>query len=322
VSLWNNAARRLFASHTINRLEDLKVFGPDLSARISSIQPGDRILVGMDADNMRQTLTLSASEILTSGQTERLISLQNIQNELDGMQLQAWQDLVRVLTHEIMNSVTPVSSLAKTASVLVQDVREKIEPGSELVDELNDIKDAVDTVARRSDGLMGFVESYQRLMRLPEPDRSRFRIAELFADVARIATVDWLSLDIALEQHTDPAQLDVHADRQMLEQVLINLLKNAEQALANQAGGRVILSAALNPRGQVTIEVADNGPGIPDEIAARMFVPFYTTRSDGSGVGLALSRQVMNAHGGTISYIEGGNAFLAQSTGARFTLAF
>jgi signal transduction histidine kinase len=108
----------------------------------------------------------------------------------------------------------------------------------------------------------------------------------------------------------------------MLEQVLINLLKNAEQALANQAGGRVILSAALNPRGQVTIEVADNGPGIPDEIAARMFVPFYTTRSDGSGVGLALSRQVMNAHGGTISYIEGGNAFLAQSTGARFTLAF
>jgi len=315
VTLWNNAARRLFGSVQISSLSNLEVFGADLTRTLREIKPGDRTLVRTELSSFPQSLTVSASEIVTSSSTERLISLQNIQTELDTTQLTAWQDLVRVLTHEIMNSITPVSSLAKTASDLVQDVSHKVDGQRELVDELKDVKDAVDTVARRSDGLMGFVSSYRRLMRLPEPDRTRFRVADLLDDAARIAAINWPERAISLVRSTQPSELDVHADRQMLEQVLINLLQNAEHALS-ESGGTVTLSARLNPHGHVSIEVMDNGPGIPDDVAARMFVPFYTTRKDGSGVGLALSRQIMNAHGGTISFSN------APEGGARFTLSF
>lgn len=322
VTLWNNAARRLFGTHPVNRLSDLQAFGPDLAARISSLQPGERALASMRLDHLSQSLALSASEIVTGGSTERLISLQNIQTELDGMQLQSWQDLVRVLTHEIMNSITPVSSLAKTASDLVNDVTIRMAEQTELVAALTDVRAAVDTVARRSDGLMAFVESYQRLMRLPEPDRTVFPIADLFEDVARIVTVDWPGAGISLQHSVEPAALKVRADRRMLEQVLINLLQNAEHAVLGNAQGSVTLKAGLNRRGQTIIEITDNGPGVADDVAARMFVPFYTTRKAGSGVGLALSRQIMNAHGGTISFSNVADADSGTSTGARFTLAF
>ena len=238
------------------------------------------------------------------------------------MQLEAWQDLVRVLTHEIMNSITPVSSLAKTASDMVNDVSIRMAGRAELVAELTDVKAAVDTVARRSDGLMAFVESYQRLMRLPEPVLIQFPVTELFEDVARVAAVDWPAAGISLQHSVDPAALSIRADRRLLEQVLINLLQNAEHALHGRPRGVVTLKARLNRRGQVTIEVTDNGPGVTEEVAARMFVPFYTTRRSGSGVGLALSRQIMNAHGGTISFSNVADPQSGQPTGARFTLAF
>jgi nitrogen fixation/metabolism regulation signal transduction histidine kinase len=242
--------------------------------------------------------------------------LQDIQSELDGMQLSAWQDLVRVLTHEIMNSITPVASLAKTAVDLLDDVTLQVADKTEIVDELRDVKDAVSTVARRSDGLMNFVSSYRQLTHLPTPQLTRVQLNELFADVTRIATLDWLDKGLALFVDIEPGELDIQADRQMVEQVLINLLQNCEHALTGQELGRVTLSARLNKRGHVTIEVSDNGPGVPEEIIGRIFVPFFTTRREGSGVGLALSRQVMIAHGGTILFANNDQG------GACFTLVF
>jgi two-component system nitrogen regulation sensor histidine kinase NtrY len=315
ITLWNNAARRLFGATPIARLSDLEPFGAELPAVLATLQPGERSLARIDLDGLPQSFTVSVSEIATASRSERLISLQNISTELDSTQLRAWQDLVRVLTHEIMNSITPVSSLAKTASDLVEDVGRQVTAHPELVQELDDVKDAVDTVARRSNGLMSFVSSYQRLTRLPKPERSRFRIRDLFDDAARIVTVDWPEANITLDTKLEPAELVIRADREMLEQVLINLLQNAEHALAD-TGGTVTLSARLSPRGRIIIEVGDDGPGISDEVAARMFVPFFTTRKDGSGVGLALSRQIMNAHDGTISFSRNAGG------GARFTLAF
>lgn len=316
ITLWNNSARRLFGLTRVTRLSDLEQFGSDFLKQIRSIHAGESILVTFQVDDMEQRLTISASEITIASNTERLISLQNIQSELDGVQLNAWQDLVRVLTHEIMNSITPVASLAKTAVDLVDDVTLKVAHETEIVEELRDIKDAVNTVARRSDGLMNFVSSYRQLTRLPAPEKKRFQLSDLFADVTRIATLDWLEKDLALITNIEPGELDVHADRQMIEQVLINMLQNCEYALQETEHGQVVLSARLNKRGHVTVEVSDNGPGIPQEIATRIFVPFYTTRREGSGVGLALSRQVMVVHGGTISFTNN------ESGGARFTLIF
>lgn len=315
VTLWNNSSRRLFGNIQASRVEDLDQFGEAFHHAVESIVPGKRTLAAFEIDGIDQQVTISASEIVVATATERLISVQNIQSELDGMQSTAWQDLVRVLTHEIMNSITPVSSLAKTAVDMVDDIKSDA-LDVESVQELQDVRKAVDAVARRSDGLLNFVASYQQLTRLPAPHQSRFQISDLFADVARMATIDWLDNGLALLTNVEPDSLDLVADKQMIEQVLINLLNNSEHALEDVAHGQVTLSARLNQRGHVTLEVSDNGPGIPPDVARNIFVPFYTTRSGGSGVGLALSRQIMLAHSGTISFTnrEGG--------GARFALVF
>lgn len=207
VSIWNNSARRLFGIAHVTRVSDLERFGADFFRQVLAIQPGERRLVSFQFDDMEQSVTMSASEISIVSNTERLISLQNIQTELDGMQLSAWQDLVRVLTHEIMNSITPVASLAKTAVDLLHDASKKISDKAEVVDELQDAVDAVNTVARRSDGLMNFVSSYRQLTRLQEPEKSRFLLRDLFSEVSRMTTVNWLEKNIRLLTNIDPEEL-------------------------------------------------------------------------------------------------------------------
>lgn len=320
ITLWNNPARRLFGSGRVTRLGDLLDYGDDFHERVLEAQPGERKLARFRIDGMERRLTVAASQIIVEGTPERLISLQDIQSELDGTQIEAWQDLVRVLTHEIMNSITPVASLAKTTVDLVEDAASKVADQPEVVHELADVKDAVDTVARRSDSLMSFVSSYRRLTQLPAPEKSSFRVAELFESVVRLAASDWEERGLNLRTAIDPESLEITADRGMLEQVLLNLLRNAEQALSDEANApllrEVTLSARLNRRGNVCLDIEDNGPGIADEIKNRVFVPFFTTRRSGSGVGLALSRQVMIAHGGSISVAD------AEPQGTRFTLTF
>lgn len=316
VVLWNNAARRLFGSQQLSRISDLDSFGLDFREQLESLKAGERRLVRFSADDMTLSLTVSASELTVGSKVERLISLMNIQTELDGMQLSAWQDLVRVLTHEIMNSITPVASLARTAVDLVDDARSRVQGQEDIVTELVDARDAVDTVARRSDGLMNFVSSYRELTKPLTPGKERFLIQDLFADLYRIVMQDWPTERVQFSVNVEPSTLDLVADRQLIEQVLINLLQNAEHALDKDPDGIVQLNAKLNPRGHVTISVTDNGPGIAAEIAPRVFVPFFTTRKEGSGVGLALSRQIMIAHGGTLTYHP------ARGGGAEFRLVF
>jgi signal transduction histidine kinase len=220
-----------------------------------------------------------------------------------------------------MNSITPVASLAKTAVDLVEDAASQVTDNPEVVEELADVKDAVNTVARRSDSLMQFVSSYRRLTRLPPPQKSLTKLQEVFDQVSTVATQDWEEKSITLHSHIEPSELDVTADRDMIEQMLINLLQNAAQALEahpskDSAGAEVWLSAHINRRGRVVIEVADNGPGIPAELAQKIFVPFFTTKREGSGVGLALTRQIMIAHGGAVSLSD------REGGGAKFSLTF
>lgn len=316
VTVWNNAARRLFGSVPTTHLDDLAQFGQAFQRDVAQVEAGERRLVLFEADDVEQRLMLAATKIIIGGKPEKLISLQNIQSELDAAQLQAWQDLVRVLTHEIMNSITPVASLAKTAVDLVDDASSKVAENAEVVAELEDVKDAVNTVARRSDRLNQFVSSYRRLTRLPPPNRELIRLGDLFAEMDSLVAQDWADKGVRLETSIDPVELDVSADREMIEQVLINMLRNAGEAMAGQDGATVWLAARLNKRGGVTIEVSDNGPGVPEDIAKRIFVPFFTTKREGSGVGLALTRQVMIAHGGSVTLAE------RDGGGAKFSLSF
>jgi nitrogen fixation/metabolism regulation signal transduction histidine kinase len=320
VTLWNNSARRLFGTHAITKIEDLAQFDNEFPQKLQSMLAGERTLVNINIDDMEHRLIISATEIVTATHRETLLSLQDIQSELAVAQLQAWQDLVSVLTHEIMNSITPVASLAKTAVDLVQDVQKKTQNLPDISDEVNeeldDVLGAVQTVARRSDSLMQFVTSYRRLTRLPSPSKKMVSIEKLFEHVNVLTTQNWNAKGIDLTTSIIPTELDVNVDVEMIEQVLINLLQNAEQALSQINSPQVTMKAFLNLRGRVVIEVSDNGNGFEQENVTQIFVPFFTTKKEGSGVGLALTRQVMIAHGGIVTAKNNSQG------GATFSLTF
>jgi nitrogen fixation/metabolism regulation signal transduction histidine kinase len=316
ITLQNNSARRLFGASHVARLGDLRKFGSSFHDAVAQAVPGNRELVSFSVDGVDYKLTLATTENIIAGESNRLVSLQDIQSELDTTQAEAWQDLVRVLTHEIMNSITPVTSLAATAADVVEDVLAKTDTDSPVYEDLQDLRDAVQTVARRSDSLMQFVESYRQITRLAPPEKKRIRISEIFASVRLLAAAEWPESDRIIAQQVEPPGLDVHADRDLLEPVLLNILRNAWQVTADLEHPRIELSGRLNRRGNVAIEITDNGPGVPEDLARKIFVPFFTTKKNGSGVGLALARQVMTAHGGFIRVGEN------EGGGARFTLTF
>jgi nitrogen fixation/metabolism regulation signal transduction histidine kinase len=297
-------------------LRDLRKFGFSFAEAIDNAVPGERQLVKFTVEGIEYHLTMAATEIIVGPRIERLISLQDIQSELDATQAEAWEDLVRVLTHEIMNSITPVTSLAQTAADVVEEVIGKVSRGEPAAEDLDDLRDAVSTVARRSNSLTQFVDSYRQITRLAPPEKKRIPIAILFDEVMRLAAAECPQDNIEFESEVAPESLDVYADRDLLEPVLINLLRNAWQAVVAVDEPYVCLTARMNRRNNVVIEVADNGPGVTDDVANKVFVPFFTTKEGGSGVGLALARQVMIAHGGFIRL--GRNA----SGGATFSLTF
>ncbi len=320
ITLWNNSVRRLFGTHVITKIEDLAQFDSEFPTKLQSILVGERTLITIIIDDMEHRLIISATEIVTATHRETLLSLQDIQSELALAQLQAWQDLVSVLTHEIMNSITPVASLAKTAVDLVKDVQHKTKnlPNitEEVNEELDDILGAVQTVSRRSDGLMQFVSSYRRLTRLPSPNRQTISVEKLFTNVTSLITQVSKDKGADLITSVFPSDLDVNVDVDMIEQVLINLLQNAEQALCQSTSPQITMRASLNLRGHVVIEVSDNGKGIEQENIGQIFVPFFTTKKEGSGVGLALTRQVMIAHDGKVAVRNNNQG------GATFSLIF
>ena len=209
-----------------------------------------------------------------------------------------------------------MTSLAKTASSVVHDVIEKDREGEAIDEDLADLRDAVNTVARRSDSLTQFVDSYRQITRLAPPEKKRVNLADLFDTVLRHAEAECPRSTVEFSSNTQPRELDVYADRDLLEPVLINLQRNAWQACDNSDLGKVELRGRLNRRNNVVIEVSDNGPGVPDELAKKIFVPFFTTKASGSGVGLALARQVMIAHGGFIRVNSN------DAGGATFSLTF
>ena len=316
VQLLNNAARRLFGVAQPTKLVELKQFGNEFYEAIKNCKVGENRLTVMSVDGFETKITLGLATISSNIGTERLISIQDIDKELVSIQLTAWQDLVRVLTHEIMNSLTPVASLAQTTSDMAEDVHQKMDDAHPQKRDLHKISDAASTVARRAGNLMTFVTNYRELARLPVPKKRGVKLQDIFDHVVRIAEADAddNSRAVKILYSVVPDDLTLYADRDQIEQALINLLRNAKQALANKENGLIELIARFNPRGKIVIEVSDNGPGIAEQIINKIFVPYFTTKAEGSGIGLALVRQVINSHGGVIKAENLG------SGGAKFTL--
>ncbi|MCG8412828.1 MAG: ATP-binding protein [Pseudomonadales bacterium] len=316
VVLRNSAARRLFGSVAILHVDDLQQFGDEFYQQIISARTGDKRLVKFTAEGLESQLALCVAKVSSAGKAERLVSLQDIGTELESTKLKAWQDLSKVLTHEIMNSITPIASLSQTIVDLVDDTDKQLGENTSGKRSLEDIGEAAATVARRSRSLMQFVSNYRKLTKLPEPEKSTLSLQALFDHAIRTMDAAFDNRSVRIVSSVSPASLQIYADREMIEQTLINLIRNSMQALTHNEDGLVQISAFLTSRGKVAIEVTDNGPGIDIKLINKIFVPYFTTRPEGSGIGLALARQVMIAHNGSIS------ASNMETGGCKFVLAF
>jgi two-component system, NtrC family, nitrogen regulation sensor histidine kinase NtrY len=322
VGLINTAAKRLLSVNHLSELRALAPSNPELVEALRALKPGDRVVEKFAGFPDPVQLVIHATEVRLREQPFILVSLQNIQSELDEKEMDAWQKLIRVLTHEIMNSVTPISSLASTAAGLLDEGRAvgpagalaaTPDPGSELT---TDLRDALRTIEKRSRGLLHFVEAYRDMTLIPRPSISIVRIADLFGRVRTLMEPQLAGDGVAFEASVDPPTLELSADPELVEQVLINLVQNAGQALEGRPDGRIGLSARLDRRGRILIVVVDNGPGMSKAAQEKIFVPFYTTKEKGSGIGLSLSRQIMRLHDGAI------NCRSKEGEGSAFTLRF
>ncbi|MDB5440120.1 MAG: histidine kinase [Caulobacteraceae bacterium] len=276
-----------------------QVLGEEASARLAAMRPGGSEILRLADGSSRLA---SCSGFMAPGEApRRLIALQKLAGDLDAVQLKAWQDLVRVLSHELMNSLTAICSLAEAGADRLR--RSQAEPA--------DLSEVMEVIARRSGGLMDFVGRYRRVADLPAPRIEPVAAGELAQALGGLMGAQMQAAGVAYDSRIEPAGLVLNADRGLIEQAAINLLKNALDAVRNRPGGRVELSIVLGDEG-VALTVADNGPGLSEAAQEALFVPFFTTKADGSGIGLTLARQIAQAHGGHLDYAgdEGGARFV------------
>lgn len=300
---------------------------PDLVLRIRRMRDGAKQQVDARTASGSVPLVVSVKDFVILGEKLRLATFQDIRAELDDKEMDAWQKMARVLTHEIMNSLTPISSLASTAKELLARVLADAEvpcasapdaggPGARAEREREDLVEALGSIDRRGRALIRFVEGYRKFLGVPKPRLAEVSCAELLSRAARIMRPALEAARIDLRVDVSPGDLSVTADAELVEQVLINLVKNAVDALADTKNPGIAIAARLDGRNRTVVEVADNGPGIPADSLDKVFVPFYTTKAGGSGVGLSFCRQVMRLHGGSIG-VES-----RPGSGARFALRF
>ena len=301
IDLINNAAKRLLKQPYLQHINQLAKVSPEFVEKIVSLKAGEKTLIKLDIDNELVQLSVYATDFILRQQQYKLVSISNIQSELEEKEMEAWQNLIRVLTHEIMNSITPISSLASTSNRIVSQHLKKLRAQSDSdADSFQDVLSAVQTIEKRSNSLSLFVQNYRKLTKIPRPDFKIFQISELFERLNQLMRSQMDEAQIHFSCSIDPESLELTADPGLVEQVLLNLLKNAMEAVDGSTDAHIQLNAGLDNRSRACIEVVDNGCGIREDAMKNIFIPFFTTKKDGSGIGLSLSRQIMRQHGGTI----------------------
>ena len=296
VEILNKAARGLFARHPLHRVEDLEGLGPELAAAVR-LPAGTRKITRLILEGVPQKAIFASAQVGRLDQPVTVLSILPVQSELGALEVAAQADLVRVLTHEIMNSLTPVTSLARTGAELVATAAKRDNA-------LGDAKTATETVARRAEGILRFVESYREFAQTPDIHRRQFKAKAWAEEIMRLALANAAEREIDARVEVEPKTMSLNADPELLAQALLNLLRNSIRATAELDPSIVVLGLAREPNGHFRIEVRDNGPGIPEQRREDIFLPFYTTHKGGSGVGLSFARQVALAHGGSICALD------------------
>lgn len=300
IFLSNTAARSLLNCNPLTHINQLQRVDKKLGFAIKELKPGERKLVNYSGKTGTIQLSLKSTLFKTAQDKFQLVAIQDIKNEMETKELESWIKLIRVLTHEIMNSVAPITSLSQTILGYYKDAHGDT-PSPKIIG--NTVK-GLEVINERSTGLISFVDTYRKLTRIPPPDKKPVRLEQLFENTITLVNTDPNSENITISLELHPPDLEIFADKKQISQVLINLVKNSLEALKNNPEGKVILKGDIHENGHVHIIVADNGPGIPEDLMDKIFVPFFTTKESGSGIGLSLSRQIMLLHGGNLKMIS------------------
>lgn len=288
----NNEALRLLGLNVLTHIRQLSKVDVTLMQKVEFCRTGEKLQITFNNERGTVNLSIRVSDITIRKEHLRILALSDINSELDEKEIDSWIRLTRVLTHEIMNSVTPITSLSDTLLSLSDTPDEEIRSG-------------LQTISTTGKGLLAFVESYRRFTRIPTPEPSLFYVKAFIDRMVELARHQNTCKNITFHTDISPADLIVYADENLISQVVINLLKNAIQAIGTQADGKIEISARCNDSEEVLIEIKNNGPVIPPEIADHIFIPFFTTKEGGSGIGLSISRQIMRLSGGSITLLPG-----------------
>ena len=295
----NSEALRLLGLDILTHVSQLNRVDARLARTIASCRPGDRLQAAFSNERATVNLSVRVSDITVHNEHLRILALNDINSELDEKEIDSWVRLTRVLTHEIMNAVTPITSLSDTLLTLVPEAATHEE-----------LRNGLQTISNTGKGLLAFVESYRRFTRIPTPEPSLFYVKDFIERMVELARHQYPDAGIRFETDITPDDLILHADENLIAQVVTNLLKNAVQAITSRTDsrdeGRIGIRAYCDEAETLFIEISNNGPAIPPDIAEHIFIPFFTTKEKGSGIGLSISRQIMRVSGGSLTLLPGG----------------
>ncbi|MGY6522322.1 MAG: sensor histidine kinase [Mongoliitalea sp.] len=298
VQIINTAAKRLLNIEQLNHIGEIENINKELNQAISNLRTGGSELIKIAHPDGILQLSVYVIELVMRGNKFKLVSLQNIQSELEEKEMEAWQGLIKVLTHEIMNSMSPISSLAST---IKSDIESKLDHEQDAsTSELEDYQMALNTIEKRSEGLINFVSDFRNLAHIPTPKFQTIQLSLLFDQLTTLLQHTLEGNQIQVLKRVEPSELILFADPTLIEQVLINLIQNAIQAMEESITRVLTLGAFIDENGKIILEISDTGKGIEEEALAKIFIPFFTTKKKGSGIGLSLSKQIIRRHKGNI----------------------
>jgi len=309
----NEAFKKLMGVPYLKTIHSLEKREEDLYKEVIAIKPGDSKVITLTRNQQLVKILVTASLLRSDDKVSKLVAFQNVSEALDETESKAWQKLLNVMTHEIMNSVAPISSLADTLKNRLQSPEIANSPVSS---QLEDLELGIDTIKRRSEGLLKFTESYRSLNKITKLDLTKILVRNLFESLNSLMRPTLEKKNIELEIILRDPALAVEADINLIEQVLINLVVNAIEAVKDREHPRIILSAEVQSNNKTLVKVGDNGLGMPPELLDKIFIPFFSTRKTGSGIGLSLCKQIMLLHKGNIQVQS------AEGVGSTFVMQF
>lgn len=299
IELINEAAERLLKTKNTKNISQLKTVTENFDKILFDLPTGKAQLIKLKRKDEIIQLSLNATSFIIKGHKVKLVSLQDIRSEIQQEEIEIWQKLIKVLTHEIMNSAGPITSLSSTLS---QTFNEELQQNNGIEESIKkQFQVGLHAIEKRSRGLAKFVETYRNLTKIPKPIFTDFELKDLFEQISLLMKEEFSKTKATLEIQLKPENITITADEKLISQVMINIFRNSIQAFEAKENNQIHINAMRIENDQTLIEINDNGKGISEDVMEKIFIPFFTTREDGSGIGLSLSRQIMILHGGSIN---------------------